>query len=67
MRTRKQHRNRLRNKNINHHTYHEDLPDYLKLWIFRILWDLGGYREFFNPFGFKIGRASCRERVLRLV
>ena len=52
MRTRKQHRNRLRNKNINHHTYHEDLPDYLKLWIFRILWDLGGYREFFNPFGF---------------
>jgi len=48
MRPRKRHHNRLRNKNINHNTYHEDLPDYLKLWIFRILWDLAGHREFLN-------------------
>ena len=52
MKKRKWHNNRIHNSNTHAEALHEEMPDYLKLWIFRILIDLGGYKEFLSALGF---------------
>lgn len=52
MKIRKRRRNRSHRAQVSTTPYREDLPDYLKLWTFRILWDLGGHHNFFNSYGF---------------
>lgn len=52
MKPRRRRRNRLHRNSFNSITARGSLPEYQKLWILRILWELGGHHEFLNSYGF---------------